>query len=71
MNINETYRNSLGVELKITGIHNIRNRIIIGTIYEGVIRDRDSLFSSRPILATKEGLTDCGYVKIADPEGTP
>lgn len=69
MNINETYRNSLGVELEITGIHNFYNRDIIGTIYEGVIRD--SLFGNRQMLVTEQGLTECGYVKIDAPEPAP
>lgn len=62
MSILGKYRNSLGVDLEVIGIHNIRNRDIIGTVYEGVIKD--SLFGNRLMLVTAEGLTDCGYVKI-------
>jgi hypothetical protein len=55
------YRNKLGVELEITGIHNLNNLNVLGTIYEGLIRD--SLFGNRLMLVTTEGLTDCGYLK--------
>lgn len=54
------YRNSLGVELEITGYRVERN--IIGTIYEAVIPD--SLFGPRRILITPEGLKDCAYTKV-------
>jgi hypothetical protein len=58
--VNGKYRNRLGVELEITGLHYGPN--IIGTIYEGVIRD--SLFGDRHVFVTPEGLKDCGYKKV-------
>ena len=64
MSIFGKYRNGRGVDLEITAIHNINNRNVLGTIYEGVIKD--SLFGNQLMLVTEEGLIDCGYKKIED-----
>jgi hypothetical protein len=62
MSVIGKYRNRLGVELEITGFHYARN--VIGTIYEGVIRDQ--MFGPVQMLVTAEGLADCGYEKLEE-----
>jgi hypothetical protein len=58
------YRNRLGVELQVEQPRVDRN--IFGNIWEAVIPD--GLFGDRRVLVTPDGLKDCGYVRIEEPE---
>ena len=56
------YRNSLGVEIEITGYHGIGDRRFLGTFYAGVIRD--DLFGDQHLIVEPAALTNFGYVKV-------
>ncbi len=63
------YRNHVGVELEIVGYHRLVDPKVLGTLYEGVIRD--DLFGDRWLIVVPDALAECGYVRLDDPTALP